>query len=100
MPNTYDDNSGSGDIILFRITTDVLSSTPILTTIDALDRPNMKLVITDDSGHAIAAILRQPGGESPENSRLSDWHPVTFYSQKLTEIERRYKVVRYKIKSA
>jgi hypothetical protein len=50
------------------------------------------LLVTDASGYAVAGIMLQPEGEAPDTSRISDWHPVAYYSQKLTEIERRYEV--------
>jgi hypothetical protein len=44
------------------------------------------LVETDASGFAIAGILSQLFGEGAD----ARWHPVAFYSKKLTDIESRY----------
>jgi transposase InsO family protein len=43
-------------------------------------------VETDASGFAIAGVLRQPDDDECQ----AHWHPVAFYSRKLTPIERNY----------
>lgn len=62
---------------------------PVLVHFDP-EKPIM--VDTDASGFAIAAILLQPSGKVPENNRRVDWHPVAYFSRKLTPTERRYEV--------
>ena len=43
-------------------------------------------VETDASGFAVAGVLRQPG----EDPTQAHWHPVAFYSRKMTAAERNY----------
>jgi transposase InsO family protein len=45
-------------------------------------------VETDASGFAIAGILRQPG----KDPKQAHWHPVAFWSRKMTPAERNYGV--------
>src|SRR5439155_5772075 len=62
-------------------------------TVPVLQHFDMKKPIrieTDASGFAVAAILSQPG--TPIAGRRSDahWHPVVFWSRKMTLAERNY----------
>ena len=43
-------------------------------------------VETDASGFALAGVLRQPG----DDPKQAHWHPVAFYSRKMTPAERNY----------
>jgi transposase InsO family protein len=43
-------------------------------------------VETDASGFAVAGVLRQPGDDPVQ----AHWHPVAFYSRKMTAAERNY----------
>jgi hypothetical protein len=46
-------------------------------------------VETDSSGFALAGILSQPE-EGIEDPKQKHWHPVAFWSRKMTDVERRY----------
>ena len=50
------------------------------------------LVVTDASQYAVAAIILQPGDDSPAEPRVRDWHPIAYFSRKLNDTERRYEV--------
>jgi hypothetical protein len=59
---------------------------PILVHFDPTKRI---LVETDASGFAIAAIISQQVADSEDSSK-SHWHPVAFFSRKMTDVESRY----------
>jgi hypothetical protein len=47
------------------------------------------LLETDASGFAIAAVISQQVTDSEDLSK-SHWHPVAFFSRKMTDAESRY----------
>ncbi len=62
------------------------SKAPVLRHFD----PELRIrVETDSSGVALAGILSQPD-DGVEDPKQRHWHPVAFWSRKMTDVERRY----------
>ena len=74
----------------FHLLCDAFTSAPILRHYD----PDLPIRIeTDASGSAIAANMFQPAAlESGDRATSKHWHPVAFYSRKMTGQEGRYEV--------
>ena len=64
---------------------EAFTTAPVLAHYD----PNQPIQVeTDASGFAIAGVLKQPG----PNREQAHWHPVAFWSRKMTPAERNYGV--------